>query len=579
MKSKNAVKTEQTSARRKHRSGFGRKGRTLAVAATACLLLSFLCSEGRPVVAENKDSGELQSQMEQDQKNLEEQQKKISDYKNSLTEVSERIAGLEESRADAKEKISELDRMTTEVTLHLVDLRKKIEQNRREEAAAEKALASATERKEAQYEAMKLRIQYLYEMGDSSLLELFFGASSLSDLLGKMDMVQKVTTYDRDKLDEYERSIRTVEATAATLKEKQEQLLAELAEEEENAKALEALYDAKTSEMEELMLALGEEAKAQEKLEQDLDTALAGEAVLEKQIEDAAQRIMQIAAEEASRAAEEASRAAEESKRAAESLAEEMRQQSLAESRRVEESLAAEASRKAEESRFAEESRRAEESRKAAEGGVSAWEGSTAAESGSSEEGGGSDSEGGTTEQPTQSETETTAAPGDNSKYAEHTTIPVETGQPPYPTYAASGVIHFLWPVPSSRRVTSFYGPRPEQPVAGVASFHNGIDIAAAGGADIVAAGSGMVIYAGDGVETNSSTGGNQVWILHENLYVTTYMHCSAVLVQKGDMVSEGQVIALVGQTGLSLGNHLDFRIMPLSGGFLDPLGNQVMYH
>lgn len=134
------------------------------------------------------------------------------------------------------------------------------------------------------------------------------------------------------------------------------------------------------------------------------------------------------------------------------------------------------------------------------------------------------------------------------------------------------------WPLPSSHRITSYFGPRPNQPVEGTALFHNGIDIAAPKGTDIVAAADGTVYYVGDGTETLSTAGGNQVWIIHDDgTCTTTYMHCSEWCVSVGQHVTAGTVIAKVGSTGLSTGNHLDFRII-YNGTFIDPLGSMVTY-
>ena len=155
-----------------------------------------------------------------------------------------------------------------------------------------------------------------------------------------------------------------------------------------------------------------------------------------------------------------------------------------------------------------------------------------------------------------------------------------ETTQPSQPQ-TPSGSLNFSlrWPVPASHTITSRFGPRPNQPVAGTALFHRGLDIAAPAGTQIVAAASGVVTYVGNGVDIGNAGCGNQVWISHGH-YVTMYNHCSVLLVSPGQQVSEGQVIALVGSTGLSTGPHLDFRLYvtaaaalydKVAGDYLDP--------
>lgn len=122
----------------------------------------------------------------------------------------------------------------------------------------------------------------------------------------------------------------------------------------------------------------------------------------------------------------------------------------------------------------------------------------------------------------------------------------------------------FLWPCPSSRRVTSDYGNR-ISPTAGASSNHKGIDIGADYGADIVAAADGTVIFAG-----YSSSAGNYMMVDHGGSLYTVYMHASSLVAGKGDVVKRGQVIAKVGSTGISTGNHLHFGVS-LNGSYVSP--------
>ena len=89
-------------------------------------------------------------------------------------------------------------------------------------------------------------------------------------------------------------------------------------------------------------------------------------------------------------------------------------------------------------------------------------------------------------------------------------------------------------------------------------SFHGGIDMAAPLGTPIHAATDGTVIAAGP-----ASGYGNWVQIKADDGTVTMYGHMasSGVLVQKGQKVTAGQVIALVGSEGFSTGPHLHFEV------------------
>lgn len=128
------------------------------------------------------------------------------------------------------------------------------------------------------------------------------------------------------------------------------------------------------------------------------------------------------------------------------------------------------------------------------------------------------------------------------------------------------GASGFIWPCPSSRRITSSFGPRP-QPTAGASTNHKGIDIGASYGAAIVASAGGRVTTA-----TYSSSAGNYIVISHGNGLSTVYMHCSALYVSVGQTVSQGDKIAAVGSTGYSTGNHLHFGVIK-NGSYVNPLG------
>lgn len=134
-------------------------------------------------------------------------------------------------------------------------------------------------------------------------------------------------------------------------------------------------------------------------------------------------------------------------------------------------------------------------------------------------------------------------------------------------SYMNSGV--FAWPCPSYKYVSSEYGPR-TAPTTGASTTHKGIDLAAPYGANILAAEAGKVATA-----AYSSSAGNYIIINHGtdsngNVVCTVYMHCSALYVSAGDVVSRGQTIAAVGSTGVSTGNHLHFGVT-VNGSYTSP--------
>lgn len=132
------------------------------------------------------------------------------------------------------------------------------------------------------------------------------------------------------------------------------------------------------------------------------------------------------------------------------------------------------------------------------------------------------------------------------------------------PTEQYTGGI-FCWPAPSSTRISSPYGYR-IHPVYKTKKFHSGIDLAAPGGSNILAAADGVVVRAG----WNGGYG-NCVVVDHGGGVSTLYAHARKLLVSTGQKVTRGQVIALVGTTGTSTGNHLHFEVL-LNGKTTDPM-------
>lgn len=129
--------------------------------------------------------------------------------------------------------------------------------------------------------------------------------------------------------------------------------------------------------------------------------------------------------------------------------------------------------------------------------------------------------------------------------------------------YLGSG--RFCWPAPSYTRISSPYGWR-NHPIYKTQKFHSGVDLAAPGGTNILAAENGKVISSG----WNGGYG-NCLVVDHGGGISTLYAHASRLLVSKGAYVTKGQVIAKVGTTGNSTGNHLHFEVL-INGKTTDPM-------
>lgn len=118
------------------------------------------------------------------------------------------------------------------------------------------------------------------------------------------------------------------------------------------------------------------------------------------------------------------------------------------------------------------------------------------------------------------------------------------------------GTGEFSWPIDGGYISDTFISDR----------NHKGIDIAAPAGTNIYAAADGVVVTSG----WNNGGYGYYVIIDHQNGYKTLYGHCSVLYASEGQTVTRGQLIAGVGTTGNSTGNHCHFEVM-YQGMYYDP--------
>jgi murein DD-endopeptidase MepM/ murein hydrolase activator NlpD len=119
--------------------------------------------------------------------------------------------------------------------------------------------------------------------------------------------------------------------------------------------------------------------------------------------------------------------------------------------------------------------------------------------------------------------------------------------------------------MPTAGWLSSAFSRMRAHPILHYARAHEGIDVSAPMGSEIEAPANGTVL------ETGWEAGyGNMVVIDHGFGIITKFAHCSRILVRKGQKVTRGDRIALVGNTGLSTGPHLHYEVH-VNGKAVDP--------
>ena len=110
-------------------------------------------------------------------------------------------------------------------------------------------LENAKAEEQQQYDAMKQRIQYMYENGDQSFLTALVGADSITDLLNRVEYVSDVYQYDRDMLTNYQEVVQQVEDLTAQLESEMAEMEELQISYQEQQSSLEQVIATKRSEM------------------------------------------------------------------------------------------------------------------------------------------------------------------------------------------------------------------------------------------------------------------------------------------------------------------------------------------
>jgi murein DD-endopeptidase MepM/ murein hydrolase activator NlpD len=140
--------------------------------------------------------------------------------------------------------------------------------------------------------------------------------------------------------------------------------------------------------------------------------------------------------------------------------------------------------------------------------------------------------------------------------------VPVVTGNASVKKVVTKRI--FINPAPGSR-ISSRFGRRSDPFNKYSRNFHSGLDMAAKVGTPVVASADGEVVFTG-----NNGGYGNTVILLHSNGYKTVYAHCAKIVVEVGEKVKMGRVIAAVGRTGTATGAHLHFEVFK-NGKLINP--------
>ena len=165
-----------------------------------------------PSIEAKADIDALKSRIEEAERNHQQTKdnlKNTQDNIDALTDVKEGLQG----------KLNQLTSQLTEVSDNLADLEDKIDAKNAEIETTTEDLNEAIAEENAQYEAMKARIRFIYEKKDQTYLDILVSSAGFSDAMNKAGYIEELAEYDRQKLDEFKATRQKVEELKAKLED------------------------------------------------------------------------------------------------------------------------------------------------------------------------------------------------------------------------------------------------------------------------------------------------------------------------------------------------------------------------
>ncbi len=220
---------------------------------------------------------------------IKEKEAEISDAKNlkkqlqeNLTDVKKIKEELEQSKEDLKQYVVQLDGELATIQEKIAELKERITEKEEEIVQTEAELEMAIADQENQYAAMKERIRFMYERGDTLYMDLLFSSESFGDMLNKAEYIKMLSAYDRKMLDEYVATRKLIELYMEQLEEDKAYLEEAKAGVESEEASLNTLIDEKKRTIEQVSDDINEKEAAIAEYEADIKEQNDTIAMLEK---------------------------------------------------------------------------------------------------------------------------------------------------------------------------------------------------------------------------------------------------------------------------------------------------------
>lgn len=160
------------------------------------------------------------------QKEIDKTKDEITDLQEQKDEAEEQVDSLNDEKEALESDLSGLNGQLNEIVSSMNKLETEIDTKEQEIETAKQQLAAAEEQSAEQYEAMKIRIQYMYENSGTTVWEMLFESKSVTEFLNRTEYASEVQQYDRDMLVQYQELQQQIAEQKSGLEEELAELVA-----------------------------------------------------------------------------------------------------------------------------------------------------------------------------------------------------------------------------------------------------------------------------------------------------------------------------------------------------------------
>ena len=155
---------------------------------------------------------------------IDDEQKKQEDLKKNIESAQQILTELEQLKTDTENYIIQMDAKMSELTNYIIDLNRQIEDKQGSIDEINVELDKQQKSINEQYDAMKLRIRFMYENGNKEYLDMLLTSKGVEDMLNRAEYLGEITKYDRDMLDKLKKTKEAIDATKKKLESEQKEL-------------------------------------------------------------------------------------------------------------------------------------------------------------------------------------------------------------------------------------------------------------------------------------------------------------------------------------------------------------------